>query len=87
VYVTRSPGFAVSLVAESTTGALLSTELAAEAGQTPEEIGERAAYMLLKEISQGGCFDSANQWIALLFMVLGPEDVSKVCLGALTPFT
>ncbi|RKP06755.1 RNA 3'-terminal phosphate cyclase/enolpyruvate transferase [Thamnocephalis sphaerospora] len=83
----RSPGFAVSLVAESTTGVLLSTELAAEAGQTPEEVGEQAAYMLLKEVGRGGCIDTTSQWLALLLMVLGPEDVSKIRLGALTPFT
>ncbi|RKP22966.1 18S rRNA biogenesis protein RCL1 [Syncephalis pseudoplumigaleata] len=83
----RSPGFALALVAESTTGALLSAELAAEAGQTPEELGERAAYMLLQEIRRGGCFDVAHQWIALLWMVLCSEDVSKIRLGPLSPFT
>lgn len=37
--------------------------------------------------TQGGCVDTQNQSLALLFMVLGPEDVSKVRLGKLSPFT
>ncbi|KAJ2725188.1 hypothetical protein GGI07_001450 [Coemansia sp. Benny D115] len=82
-----SPGFGLSLVAESTTGALLTAELSANAGEAPEDIGRTAARMLLNEISRGGCFDSAHQWQALLFMVLGPEHASKTRIGKLTPFT
>lgn len=83
----RSPGFALSLVAESTTGALLSAERAAEKGETPEDIGRIAAKTLLAEVQRGGCVDSANQWLNLLFMVLGPEDVSKMKFGRLTAFS
>ncbi|ORX68315.1 18S rRNA biogenesis protein [Linderina pennispora] len=68
-----SPGFGVSLVAESTTGALLTAELCANAGDAPEDIGRDAARMLLTEICRGGCFDASHQWLALLLMVLGPE--------------
>ncbi|KAI8058580.1 RNA 3'-terminal phosphate cyclase/enolpyruvate transferase [Syncephalis plumigaleata] len=73
----RSPGFALALVAESTTGALLSAELAAEAGQTPEELGERAAYMLLQEIHRGGCFDVAHQWIAYCGCIQFLRDIKQ----------
>ncbi|RUP43445.1 RNA 3'-terminal phosphate cyclase/enolpyruvate transferase [Jimgerdemannia flammicorona] len=83
----KSPGFSLSLVAESTTGVLLSAERAAEKGETPEDLSRVAAKMLLAEVRRGGCVDSANQWLNLLFMVLGPEDVSKVRVGKLTPFT
>nr|CAG8555735.1 10190_t:CDS:2 [Entrophospora candida] len=83
----KSPGFALSLVAESTTGALMSAEQAANPGETPEDIGLRTAKLLLSEILLGGCVDSYNQWLVLLMMVLSPEDVSKVKLGKLTPFT
>jgi RNA 3'-terminal phosphate cyclase-like protein len=83
----KSPGFALSLVAESTTGVLYSSEQAALPGETPEDIGSKTAKLLLSEISKGGCVDSLNQWLILLLMALGPEDVSKIRTGKLTAFT
>ncbi|KAL1929949.1 hypothetical protein VTP01DRAFT_1103 [Rhizomucor pusillus] len=83
----KSPGFALSLVAESTTGALLSAEKAAQPGDAAEDVGLAAAKMLLREISKGGCVDTSSQWLNLLLMVLSPEDVSKIRLGQLSPFT
>ncbi|KAJ2422386.1 hypothetical protein GGF41_003522 [Coemansia sp. RSA 2531] len=82
-----SPGFGISLVAESTTGVLMTAELCADPGDAPEDIGRDAAKILLTEISRGGCFDSSHQWLALLLMVLGPEHASKTRIGKLTPFT
>lgn len=82
----KSPGFALSLVAESTSGALISAEMIAEAGQTPEDVGMMAAKALYHEISQGGCVDSTNQWLVLLYMGLCPEDVCKIRVGKLAPF-
>ncbi|KAJ2800719.1 hypothetical protein H4R21_003069, partial [Coemansia helicoidea] len=82
-----SPGFGISLVAESTTGALMTAELCANAGDAPEDIGRTAARMLLAEIARGGCFDSSHQWLALLLMVLGPEHAAKTRIGKLTPFS
>ncbi|XP_031462024.1 RNA 3'-terminal phosphate cyclase-like protein [Phasianus colchicus] len=38
-------------------------------------------------ILQGGCVDSTNQSLALLLMTLGQQDVSKVLLGPLSPYT
>ncbi|CAG8455460.1 7422_t:CDS:2 [Cetraspora pellucida] len=82
-----SPGFALSLVAESTTSALITAEQAANPGETPEDLGKRTAKLLLSEIRKGGCIGSPNQWLVLLLMVLSPEDVSKIRLGQLTAFT
>ncbi|KAJ2162578.1 hypothetical protein GGF46_000581 [Coemansia sp. RSA 552] len=82
-----SPGFGISLVAESTTGVLMTAELCANPGESPEDIGQRAAQMLLTEIERGGCFDSSHQWLALLLMVLGPEHAMKTRIGKLTPFS
>lgn len=105
-----SPGYAMSLVAESTTGVLIGTELAYQpkarkegvtemlveeyAFETPEDLGIRCARQLLNEIKKGtiivnsgGSVDGNSQWIHLLFIALGPEDVGKVVLGSLTPFT
>eukprot|EP00727_Mastigamoeba_balamuthi_P006165 m51a1_g2168 hypothetical protein (360) ;mRNA; r:54410-55863 len=82
-----SPGFALALVAETTTGCLLSAEAVATPGDIPEEVGRKAAKALLQEIKNGGCVDSANQWSVLLFALLSTEDVSKIRVGKLTPFT
>lgn len=90
---TRSPGFGVCLVAETTEGAFLCAEAmseppGAEGGPSvPEEVGERAAHMLLREIYRGGCVDSINQGLAAVCMCLGPPDVSKCLVGPLTPYT
>jgi RNA 3'-terminal phosphate cyclase-like protein len=83
----KSPGYGLSLVAESTSGVNLACELFAEKGETPEDLGVRVGRMLLDEIQDGGCVDSLNQTLALLWMVLAPEDVSKLRIGKLTPYT
>ncbi|KAJ1958149.1 hypothetical protein IWQ62_004947, partial [Dispira parvispora] len=83
----KSPGYGVTLVAESTTGVLLSAERIATAGETPENLGKLIAKQLLDEVRKGGCFDSNHQWLPLLLMTISPEDVSKIRLGKLTEFT
>lgn len=82
----KSPGYGLSLVAESTTDALVSAEQFAGPGETPEDLGVRVARMLLAEIQDGGCVDSLHHSLYLLWMVLCPEDVSKLRIGKLTPF-
>ncbi|OMH83904.1 RNA 3'-terminal phosphate cyclase-like protein [Zancudomyces culisetae] len=82
-----SPGYGLSLVAESDTGAYYSAELCAEAMETPEDLGQKCAHMLLSEVSKGGYFDTYHHWIPLLFMTLSSEDVSKTIVGELNPFT
>jgi len=81
-----SPGFGLTLVAETLSGALLSAEVVGAGGVLPEDVGSAAADALLQQISEGGVIDSANQPTALLLMALGPEDVSRIRLGPLTPF-
>lgn len=83
----KSPGFALSLVAESNTEVLLSAEKAAEPGQTPEDVGVIASKLLLNEIRKGGCVDTTSQWLNLLLMILAPEDVGKIRIGELSAFT
>jgi len=82
-----SGGFGMSLVAESTTGVYLSASSTAVEGTLPEDLGNITALTLMNEISQGGCVDSNHQAMILLFMILCPEDVSKVRMGKLTPYT
>ncbi|GAB1302308.1 RNA 3'-terminal phosphate cyclase-like protein [Apodemus speciosus] len=88
----KSPGFGLSLVAETTNGTFLSAELASNpqgqgAAVLPEDLGRNCAKLLLEEIYRGGCVDSTNQSLVLLLMTLGQQDVSKVLLGPLSPYT
>uniref|UniRef100_S4RL79 RNA terminal phosphate cyclase-like 1 n=1 Tax=Petromyzon marinus TaxID=7757 RepID=S4RL79_PETMA len=88
----RSPGFGISLVAETTEGCFLSAESTSTPGgegppSIPEDLGRDCARLLLEEIYRGGCVDSTNQSLALLFMALGQQDVSKLLLGPLSPHT
>lgn len=76
-----SAGYSLSLVGESTTGVLLSTERTAMQGELPEDIGKEAAIQLLEEICKGGVVDSFHQPLVILLMALGPEDVCKVRFG------
>ncbi|XP_026458043.1 probable RNA 3'-terminal phosphate cyclase-like protein isoform X2 [Papaver somniferum] len=95
----KSPGFGMSLVAETTSGCFISTDTAVsyargegdEDDETkelmpPEEIGEQAASMLLGEIKQGGVVDSTHQGLLFLLCALCPQDVSKVRVGKLSPY-
>lgn len=81
-----SPGFGLTLVAETTSGSILSAEVVGAGGVLPEDVGSSAANALLEQIREGGVVDSANQPVALVLMALGPEDVSRIRLGPLTPF-
>ncbi|XP_068608661.1 RNA 3'-terminal phosphate cyclase-like protein isoform X2 [Brachionichthys hirsutus] len=88
----RSPGFGLTLVAETLNGSFLSAEMSSTPqGQgepaVPENLGRNCAKLLLEEIYRGGCVDSSNQSLALLLMTLGQQDVSKVLLGPLSPYT
>ena len=84
----RSPGYALSLVAESSKGGLLSVEACATTESlVAEEVGLLAARMLCEEMHRGGFVDTNQQWLVLLFMALTPEDVSKVLLGKMSKYT
>ncbi|KAK5082292.1 hypothetical protein LTR05_007438 [Lithohypha guttulata] len=77
-------GFGLSLVAESTApGVIYSADAAsgAEGGETPEEVGRRAAYALLESISRGGCISSEAASTVLMLMSMGSEDVGRVQLS------
>jgi RNA 3'-terminal phosphate cyclase-like protein len=66
---------------------LLSSESAAQAGESPEDVGVGAAQLLLEQIERGGVVDTHHQWLPLLWMCASPEDVSKIRLGPLSAFT
>ena len=73
----RSPGYALSLVAESTTAALHCAEAVSQPGVAPEDIALQATRSLLNEIERGGCVDQKHQTLVLMMMVLGSEDVGR----------
>lgn len=86
----NSPGYGMHLVAETTTGCLISAEASAhkadsETLSSPEEVGSCAAALLLEEIQRGGVVDGMHQRIVLLLCAMGPELLSEVRFGPLTP--
>jgi 18S rRNA biogenesis protein RCL1 len=89
----KSPGFGITVVAETTTGVFYTAEAVSDpAGSgrrpsVPEEVGKEAAFLLLEEIFRGGCVDSTFQSFASLFMTMAPKDISKCLTGPLSPYT
>ena len=83
----RSPGYALTLLAESTTGALHCSEAISKPGATPEDIALQSTYALLTEIERGGCIDRLHQPLVLLYMVLGSEDVGRCVMSEPTQRT
>ncbi|KAJ3669317.1 hypothetical protein LUZ60_011267 [Juncus effusus] len=97
----RSPGYGISLVAETTAGCLISAdstvshpkadEMEEEMDEkpelmSPEDLGVRAASMLLEEVEQGGVVDSSHQGLLFILCALCPPDISKIRVGKLTPY-
>ncbi|KAH7103742.1 18S rRNA biogenesis protein [Auriculariales sp. MPI-PUGE-AT-0066] len=73
----KSPGYGLTLVAESTTGALHYAELLSTPGATPEDIAQTAARALLQAIRRGGAVDRDHQsWCS--------EDIARCRMGELS---
>jgi len=92
----NSPGFGLTLVAETINGVFLCGEACSlpkgsrELNQNPsvpEDVALQATHNLLEEIYRGGCVDSSQQYLTFLFMVLNQKDVSRVLTGILSPFS
>ncbi len=83
----KSPGFGICLMAETTTGNIVSAEKMAEGGVLPEDLGIQCARLLCEEIKKRGCVDTSCQSTLLLLAVLTGENVSKIRLGKLSPYT
>ncbi|KAF6763869.1 18S rRNA biogenesis protein [Ephemerocybe angulata] len=83
----KSPGYALTLLAESTTTALHCAEAISEPGVLPEDIALKATRALLTELDKGGCVDRKHQCLVLLMMVLGSEDVGRCRMGEPTAKT
>ncbi|KAL1944661.1 hypothetical protein VTO73DRAFT_3091 [Trametes versicolor] len=83
----KSPGYALTLLAESTTGAMHCAEAISKPGVAPEDIALTAARALLSEIKKGGVVDRQHQSLVLMMMVLGSEDVGRCRMGEPTART
>ncbi|KAF8844489.1 18S rRNA biogenesis protein [Paxillus ammoniavirescens] len=83
----KSPGYALSLLAESTTSAIHCSEAVSQPGGNPEDVALLASRALLSEIQRGGCVDRRHQNLVLLMMVLGSEDVGRCRMGEPTART
>ncbi|CDO57748.1 hypothetical protein DV451_001865 [Geotrichum candidum] len=78
----KSPGFGVTLVAETKVGGWnYSTEAVGTSGSTPEDLGKLISARLLEEISFGGAVSRNQVLMAIVFMVLGKEDIGRLCLS------
>lgn len=96
-----SPGYGISLVADTTSGCVISADTTVSYARgeedadleddrkdliPAEEVGEQIASALLGEIKQGGVVDSTHQGLLFLLCALCPKDVSEVRVGKLSPY-
>ncbi|GMH14154.1 hypothetical protein Nepgr_015995 [Nepenthes gracilis] len=98
----NSPGYGISLVAETTSGCFVSADTAIsygireESGEIEDDerkdlvpaegVGNQIASILLGEIEQGGVVDSTHQGLLFLLCALCPRDISKSPEGKLSPY-
>ncbi|XP_063729821.1 RNA 3'-terminal phosphate cyclase-like protein [Symsagittifera roscoffensis] len=89
----NSPGFGITLVAETTKEVYYTAEVCSNSSKSkepsvPEFIGEECAEKLLDQIFNGGCVDDLSQSLAFQYMILCPKDVCKILVGEkLTPYS
>eukprot|EP00331_Platyophrya_macrostoma_P004171 CAMPEP_0176420004 /NCGR_PEP_ID=MMETSP0127-20121128/8366_1 /TAXON_ID=938130 /ORGANISM="Platyophrya macrostoma, Strain WH" /LENGTH=308 /DNA_ID=CAMNT_0017800553 /DNA_START=302 /DNA_END=1228 /DNA_ORIENTATION=- len=88
----NSPGYAVNLVAESTTGSLIAVDECLEVGKAaednlPEELGTRVAMRLLDELFYSGFVDTTHQSLVFLLMALSEKKISAVRVGRISTYT
>ncbi|ESQ38703.1 hypothetical protein EUTSA_v10028736mg [Eutrema salsugineum] len=96
----KSPGYGISLVAETTSGCYISADTTVSCGRRdetgeldvekqerkpPQDTGVEIASLLLQEIEKGGVVDSTHQGLLFTLCALCQRDVSKVRVGTLSP--
>ncbi|UJR22454.1 hypothetical protein I4U23_025512 [Adineta vaga] len=91
-----SPGYGLTLAAETKNGSVISAESCsiprAEEGTTttitiPEDLAKEAVFKLLDEIYKAGVVDSFGQALTFHYMALNQADVSKVITGPLNSYS
>lgn len=73
-----SPGWGITLVGETKKGWSYFAEAIGDAGETPEDIGNKVAYRFLEEIHQSGTVGRSQLPLALIYMVIGKEDIGRL---------
>lgn len=81
-----SPGYSLSLVAETNTGSLLTADATLE-NNDPEEVAVLATSRLLDEIKYAGVVSTHHQWFLLTLMAFSERKTSQAKLGRVSPFT
>mmetsp|Transcript_31197 Transcript_31197/g.89410 ORF Transcript_31197/g.89410 Transcript_31197/m.89410 type:complete len:400 (+) Transcript_31197:3-1202(+) len=82
----ESPGYGLSLVAETITRCLKAGDACAEDGAAPEAVGAAAARRLLAELQLDGAVDTLHQPLVLYLLSLGEEQrPGRVRLSKLSP--
>lgn len=74
----KSPGWGITLVAESKQNWNFFAENIGDAGDIPEEIGMKTAYHLLEEISHSAVIGRNQLPLAIVYMVIGKEDIGRL---------
>ncbi|KAF3522094.1 hypothetical protein F2Q69_00046260 [Brassica cretica] len=97
----KSPGYGITLVAETIEGCYISADTTVSCGRTDEtgevdedkqerkpaeDTGVEIASWLLQEIEKGGVVDSTHQGLLFILCALCQQDVSKVRVGPLSPY-
>merc|ERR1711920_618380 len=84
----HSPGFGISLIAETLSGPSLSAEnmggLNHENPLSPEELGQKTALRLLYEINSCGVVDSLHQSFLLILCAMSGIQLHQIQTGPLT---
>ncbi|KAJ6222982.1 hypothetical protein RDWZM_001527 [Blomia tropicalis] len=89
----KSPGFGISLVAETNEGVFYVGEAMSNPANSnsgvsvPEDVAEEAAFALLNDIYRGGTISTSDQGLGILMMAFCERDLSKTIFGPLTPYT
>ncbi|CCE64871.1 hypothetical protein TPHA_0J00480 [Tetrapisispora phaffii CBS 4417] len=74
----KSPGWGITLVAETKKNWCYFAEAIGDSGEVPEDIGEKTAYHLLEEISKSSAVGRNQLPLAILYMVIGKEDLGRL---------
>ncbi|CCC69785.1 hypothetical protein NCAS_0D02040 [Naumovozyma castellii] len=74
----KSPGWGITLVAQSKKGWCYFSEAIGDAGDVPEDIGQLVAYRLLEEISMSAAVGRNQLALAIVYMVIGKEDIGRL---------
>lgn len=90
----KSPGFGISLTAETTEKTFYVGESVSnppdktkQEYSLPEDVARQAVNNLLNDIYRGGTINSNSQGLIATLMTFTNRDLSKVIFGPLTPYT